>query len=133
MCLKVYRSATPPAESSKPQSPKPVALPPSQSNAEPAAPGSASSSEEPPANRRWHSCEEIAYQPPQATPVVKGTVTTPPATTQPIGGGVNFYFCALSFLLTGTQSEYVNLRSILCEWMENHRKLHGNQQHANAR
>ena len=147
MRLKVYRSATPPAESPEPPSPTPVALP-SPSNAEPAAPGAASSPEEPPAKRRRHSCEEVAYQPPppltfdwvdeewrqtraaalnfktyktlKATPVVKGTVTTPPATTQPTRGDGNCYFRALSFFLTGTQSEHVNLRSILCEWMENH-------------
>ena len=37
--LKVYRLATPPAESPESPSPKPVALPASQSNSEPAAPG----------------------------------------------------------------------------------------------
>ncbi len=52
--------------------------------------------------------------------LVKTSVTTPPGVTQIVYGDGNCFFRAISFMLTGVQSEHRKLRELTLSWMENH-------------
>ena len=133
MRIKVYKSASPSPDSQKPTR---LAL--------------STHAEEPAPKRRRLSCEETGFQPPpplefdsvndewqqsrssvmdlkvsrelKISPSAPGsTVTTAPATTVSIRGDGNCFWRAISYLLTGAQSDHGKLRATVCDWIDNHR------------
>ena len=50
------------------------------------------------------------------------TVTTVPATTVGIRGDGNCFWRAISYMLTGAQSEQGKLRATVCDWIDNHQR-----------